>query len=40
MNYGDFTNYLMSNENMITTFEYLDDSYPLNDYFMASSHNT
>jgi len=40
MSYGDFTNYLISNENMITTFDYLDDSYPLNDYFMASSHNT
>ncbi|ORX56553.1 PLC-like phosphodiesterase [Piromyces finnis] len=40
MNYGDFCNYLTSNENMINTFDELDDSYPLNDYFMASSHNT
>ncbi|KAG4091984.1 PLC-like phosphodiesterase [Neocallimastix lanati (nom. inval.)] len=40
LNYRDFVNYLTSNENMINSFDVLDDSYPLNDYFMASSHNT
>jgi len=40
MNYKDFVRYLTSNENMINNFERLDDNYPLNDYFMASSHNT
>jgi len=32
--------YLTSNENMINSFDELDDNYSLNDYFMASSHNT
>eukprot|EP00833_Pecoramyces_ruminatium_P002289 jgi/Orpsp1_1/1176321/evm.model.c7180000057189.1 len=40
LNYRDFANYLTSNENMINSFDELDDNYSLNDYFMASSHNT
>jgi len=40
LNYRDLVNYLTSNENMINSFEKIDDSYSLNDYFMASSHNT
>jgi len=40
LNYRDLVLYLTSNENMINSIESLDDSYPLNDYFMASSHNT
>jgi len=40
LNYRDFTMYLTSNENMINSFDELDDNYSLNDYFMASSHNT
>jgi len=40
LNYRDFAEFLTSNENMINSFNELDDSHPLNDYFMASSHNT
>jgi len=40
MNYKDFARYLTSNENLANNFDKLDDNYPLNDYFMASSHNT
>jgi len=40
LNYRDFVNYLTSNENMINSFEKINDDYSLNDYFMASSHNT
>lgn len=40
MNLEDFVNYLLSTENSLQKFEEIDDSLPLNDYFMASSHNT